>query len=116
VKRSPDGSIAQFHYAQKAWRRKERGIGRIQNRDVNDSRYMGMNIIQKLAGVVALLTGGLLGIGAALAKRLAPNGADVANGFVTNGGYNGVQQVLRLSTPFAKGASDRLRRTPQSER
>jgi NAD(P)-dependent dehydrogenase (short-subunit alcohol dehydrogenase family) len=77
---------------------------------------MGMNIIQKLAGVVALLTGGLLGIGAALAKRLAPNGADVANGFVTNGGYNGVQQVLNLSTPFAKGASDRLRPTPQSER
>jgi hypothetical protein len=47
------------------------------NRDVNDNRYMGMNIIQKLAGVVAL-TGGLPGIGAALAKRLAPNGADVA--------------------------------------
>jgi NAD(P)-dependent dehydrogenase (short-subunit alcohol dehydrogenase family) len=64
---------------------------------------MYINITQKLAGVVALLTGGLLGIGAVIAKRLAPNGADVASVFVTNGGYNGVQQVLRLSTPFAKG-------------
>jgi NAD(P)-dependent dehydrogenase (short-subunit alcohol dehydrogenase family) len=59
---------------------------------------MDIRITQKVAGVVALLTGGLLGIGAVIAKRLAPNGADVTSVFVTNGGYNGVQQVLRLST------------------
>ena len=65
-----------------------------------------MNITRKLAGIGALLTGGSLGIGEAIAKRLAPDRVDVASVFVTNGGYNGVQQVLRLSTPFAKGASD----------
>jgi NAD(P)-dependent dehydrogenase (short-subunit alcohol dehydrogenase family) len=48
---------------------------------------------------VALSAGGSRGIGAVTIKRLAGDGADVASVFVTNGGYNGVQQVLRLSTP-----------------
>jgi 3-oxoacyl-[acyl-carrier protein] reductase len=66
---------------------------------------MNTNITKKLAGTVALLTGGSRGIGAVIAKRLAPNGADLASVFVTNGGYNGVQQVLRLvDTAFAKAA------------
>jgi NAD(P)-dependent dehydrogenase (short-subunit alcohol dehydrogenase family) len=67
---------------------------------------MKTNITRKLAGIVALLTGDSLGIGEAIAKRLAPDRLDVTSVFVTNGGYNGVQQVLRLSTPLAKGASD----------
>jgi NAD(P)-dependent dehydrogenase (short-subunit alcohol dehydrogenase family) len=62
---------------------------------------MNTNITRKLAGIVALLTGGSLGIGAVIAKRLAPHSANVASVFVTNGGYNGVQQVLRLSTPLS---------------
>jgi short-subunit dehydrogenase len=62
---------------------------------------MSTNIIKKLAGTVALLTGGSRGIGAAIVKRLAADRADVASVFVTNGGYNGVQQVLRLSTPLS---------------
>jgi NAD(P)-dependent dehydrogenase (short-subunit alcohol dehydrogenase family) len=61
---------------------------------------MNTNIIRKLAGIVALLSGGSLGIGAVIAKRLRPNGGNVASVFVTNGGYNGVQQVVRLSTCF----------------
>ena len=50
---------------------------------------------------MALLTGGSLGVDAVIAKRLAPDEVDVANVFVTNGGYNGVQQALRLSTPHS---------------
>ena len=66
----------------------------------------------KLARIVALLSGGSLGIGSVIAKPLPPDGADVASVFVTNGGYNGVQQVLRLSTPlwpkpFVAGKTDR---------
>ena len=77
---------------------------------------MNTNITKKLAGIVALLTGGSLGIGAVIAKRLAPDGADVASVFVTNGGYNGVQQVLRLSTPLSpKPRQIKLPRTPRPE-
>jgi NAD(P)-dependent dehydrogenase (short-subunit alcohol dehydrogenase family) len=66
---------------------------------------MNINITRKLAGIVAVLTGRSLGIGEAIAKRLAPDRVDVASVFVTNGGYNGVQQVLRLvDTAFAKAA------------
>lgn len=79
---------------------------------------MNMNITRKLAGIGALLTGGSLGVGEAIAKRLAPDrGVDVASVFVTNGGYNGVQQVLRLSTSLSpKPHQIKLRRTPESER
>jgi UDP:flavonoid glycosyltransferase YjiC (YdhE family) len=78
---------------------------------------MNTNITKKLAGTVALLTGGSRGVGAVIAKRLAPDGADAASVFVTNGGYNGVQQVLRLSTPLLpKPHQIKLRRTPESER
>jgi hypothetical protein len=78
---------------------------------------MNMNITRKLAGIGALLTGGSLGIGEAIAKRLAPDRVDVASVFVTNGGYNGVQQVLRLSTSLSpKPHQIKLRRTPESER
>ena len=68
---------------------------------------MNINITRKLAGIVALLTGGSLGIGEAIAKRLAPHRVDVASVFVTNGGYNGVQQnVETVDTAIAKAASD----------
>ena len=75
---------------------------------------MNINITRKLAGIVALLSGGSLGIGEAIAKRLAPDRVDVASVFVTNGGCNGVQQVLRLSTGSPKAHQIRLPRTPQS--
>ncbi len=55
---------------------------------------MSTNVTKKLAGTVALDTGGSRGIGAAIVGRLAADWADVASVFVTNGGYNGVQQVL----------------------
>ena len=78
---------------------------------------MNTNITRKLAGIVALLSGVSLSSGAVIAKRLAPRGGNVASVFVTNGGYNGVQQVLRLSTSLSpKPHQIKLRRTPESER
>jgi len=55
--------------------------------------------IKKLAGKVAVLIGGWRGIAAVPVKHMAADGADVASVFVTNGGYNGVQQVLRMWRP-----------------
>ena len=69
------------------------------NREVSHGgRYM---TIKKLAGKVALI-GGSHGIGAVIVKHLAADRADVASVFVTNGGYNGVQQVLRLWRPHGR--------------
>ena len=61
-------------------------------------RYM---TIKKLADKVALI-GGSHGIGAVIVKHLAADGADVTSAFVTNGGYNGVQQVLILRRPHGR--------------
>ena len=77
-------------------------------------KYMSTNFTNRLAGTVALITDGSRGIGTAIVKHLAADGADV---FVTNGGHNGVQQVLRLSTPLSpKPHQAKLRQTPDSER
>jgi hypothetical protein len=69
-------------------------------RDKTDN--MNTNIIRKLAGIVALLSGGSLSSGAVIAKRRAPYGGALASVFVTNGGYNGVQQALRLWKPHGR--------------
>jgi hypothetical protein len=62
-------------------------------------RYMA---IKKLADKVAPPIGGSPDIGAVIVKHLAADGADVASVFVTNGGYNCVQQVLILRRPHGR--------------
>jgi hypothetical protein len=63
---------------------------------------MKTTITQKLVGNAAQLTRSSRGIGALIVQHLAADGADLASVFVTNGGYNGVQQVLRLSTRYCQ--------------
>ena len=66
---------------------------------------MNTTITKKLVGNAAQLTRSSRGIGALIIQHLAADGADLASVFVTNGGYNGVQQVPRLvDTAFAKAA------------
>jgi hypothetical protein len=78
---------------------------------------MNTTITKKLVGNAAQLTRSSRGIGALIVQHLAADGADLASVFVTNGGYNGVQQVLRLSTSLSpKPHQIKLRRTPESER
>ena len=78
---------------------------------------MNTTITKKLVGNAAQLTRSLRGIGALIVQYLAADGADLASVFVTNGGYNGVQQALRLSTSLSpKPHQIKLRRTPESER
>jgi hypothetical protein len=66
---------------------------------------MNTNITRKLAGIRAAQRR-VARHWRGIAKRLTPQGGNVASVFVTNGGYNGVQQVVRLRHGFAKGAAD----------
>ena len=73
--------------------------------------------IKKLADKVAVLIGGSRGNCALIAKQLAADGVDVASVFVTNGGYNGVQQVLRLLRPHGrKPHLTKVQLAPDSDR
>ena len=67
---------------------------------------MSTNIIKEREGTVALLTGGSRRIGAAIVEGWQRMEQTVASVFVTNGGCNNVQRVLRLSTAIAKAVSE----------
>jgi adenosylmethionine-8-amino-7-oxononanoate aminotransferase len=61
---------------------------------------MNATITKGLADNAARVSVGSRSIGPAIEKRLTEDGADLACVFVTNGGYSGVQQVLKLSTRY----------------
>src|SRR2546428_11797470 len=86
------GSTAGFHHAEEAWLRKQLGIGRFEASgascpQMNDrfneqeikskEKIMSTNITKKLAGKVALVTGGLSSICAGIAQTPAGRGAAV---------------------------------------
>src|SRR5258708_4978726 len=50
----------------------------VEKKETNRRKYVSTNVTKKLADKVALVTGGSRSIGAAIAKRLATDGAAVA--------------------------------------
>jgi adenosylmethionine-8-amino-7-oxononanoate aminotransferase len=62
--------------------------------------HMNATFTKRLADNAAPVSGGSRSIGPAIETRLTEDGADLACVFVTNGGYSGVQQVLKLSTRY----------------
>jgi 3-oxoacyl-[acyl-carrier protein] reductase len=62
-----------------------------------------MDITGRLAGKVALVTGGSRGIGAEIVRRLAAEGADVAFTYLT--GKNEAEQVAGGCAAWAGGRS-----------
>src|SRR6266404_6295621 len=65
------------------------------------TKYMSNNNGQKLAGKVAVVTGGSRGIGAAIAKRLAADGASVAITY-TQGAKAAASVVKEIERPGGK--------------
>jgi NAD(P)-dependent dehydrogenase (short-subunit alcohol dehydrogenase family) len=69
---------------------------------------MYTNIAKKLTGKVALVTGGSRSIGAAIAKRLAADGASVALTYSASPGK--ADEVVRSIEAAGEGAGDQSRR------
>jgi len=66
---------------------------------------MSNNNGQKLAGKVAVVTGGSRGIGAAIAKRLAADGASVAITYAKDAGAALVAFVAGPESSYITGAN-----------